>query len=88
MRHKMNVARRIARKQHASWQTRFLDLAVLFNCSTLRSLVCDESMTVRLHPHVGVPREHGARDVASDAHDHLVTGARLGDLLPPEFAPF
>ena len=32
----------------------------------------------RLHPHVGVAREHGARDVPGDAHDHLVAGARLG----------
>jgi hypothetical protein len=26
---------------------------------------------------VGVPREHGTRDVPGDAHDHLVAGARL-----------
>jgi len=33
--------------------------------------------------HVGVPREHGARDVPGDAHDHLVTAARLGELRYP-----
>ena len=34
----------------------------------------------RLHPHVRVAREHSARDVARDAHDHLIAGARLGEL--------
>jgi len=34
----------------------------------------------RFHPHVGVTREHGARDVPGDAHDHLVARARLGGL--------
>jgi hypothetical protein len=28
------------------------------------------------HPHVGITREHGARDVPRDAHDHLVACAR------------
>ncbi len=35
---------------------------------------------LRFHPHVRVPREHGARDVAGDAHDHLVARARFGKL--------
>jgi hypothetical protein len=37
-----------------------------------------EGAPFRFHPHVGVPREHGARDVPWDAHDHLVAGARFG----------
>jgi hypothetical protein len=27
---------------------------------------------LRFHPDVGVSREHGARDVPSDAHNHFV----------------
>jgi cobalamin biosynthesis Co2+ chelatase CbiK len=29
---------------------------------------------LRLHPYVGVAGEHGARDVASDTHNHFVAG--------------
>ena len=39
-----------------------------------------EGAPLRFHPHVGVAREHGARDVSGDAHDHLVTRARLREL--------
>jgi len=35
-----------------------------------RNLV--QSPALRFHPHVGVSREHGAGDVAGDAHDHMV----------------
>jgi len=34
-----------------------------------------EGAPLSLHPHVGVAREHRARDVPGDAHDHLVAGA-------------
>ena len=44
-----------------------------------------EGVPFRFHPDVGVSREHGARDVPGNAHDHLVAGTRLscpnGDLL-------
>src|ERR1039457_6775910 len=33
------------------------------------------------HPRMGIPREHCARDVAGDTHDHLVARTRLGS--PP-----
>src|ERR1035441_1914335 len=36
-----------------------------------------EGAPLRFHPHVGVSREHGARNVPGDAHDHLVARARL-----------
>src|SRR5450759_5318741 len=32
------------------------------------------------HPNLGVAREYGLRDVASDAHDHLVARAGLRQL--------
>ena len=35
---------------------------------------------LRLHPHVGIAREHGARDVAGRTHDHFVARTRLGEL--------
>jgi len=35
---------------------------------------------LRFHPHVGIAREHGARDVSGDTHDHLVARARLREL--------
>src|SRR5450759_645523 len=35
-----------------------------------------EGTTFRFHPHVGVSRQHGPRDVAGDAHDHLVARIR------------
>ena len=38
-----------------------------------------EGAPLGFHPRVGVAREHGARDVASNAHDHLVACARLGE---------
>ena len=43
-----------------------------------RALACSdlvEGAPLRFHPHVGVPREHGARDVPRDAHDDLVACA-------------
>jgi hypothetical protein len=33
-----------------------------------------EGSSLLFHPDMGVPREHGARGVPSDAHDHLVAG--------------
>jgi hypothetical protein len=33
-----------------------------------------EGSSLLFHPDMGVPREHGERDVPSDAHDHLVAG--------------
>ena len=39
-----------------------------------------EGVPFCFHPHVGVAREHGARYVSGDAHDHLVTRARLRKL--------
>ena len=45
-----------------------------------RTLACSnfvEGAPLRFHSHVGVTREHGARDVPGDAHDHLVTGIEL-----------
>jgi hypothetical protein len=44
---------------------------------TIRALPCGdlvECAPLRLHPDVGIAREHGARDVPGDAHDHVVTG--------------
>jgi hypothetical protein len=32
------------------------------------------------HPHVGVAREHGARDVAGNGRDHLIARTRLSEL--------
>ena len=32
---------------------------------------------LRLRPHMGVAREHRARDVPGDTHDHFVAGARF-----------
>jgi hypothetical protein len=42
---------------------------------------CDliEGAPLSFHPNMGVPRKHGARDVAGDAHDDLVASARLGE---------
>jgi hypothetical protein len=45
-----------------------------------------EGAPLRFHPHVGVAREHGARDVPRDAHDHFVARSGLGDL-PDERVP-
>ena len=45
-----------------------------------RPLTCGdliEGAPLRLHPHVGVGRQHGPRDVTGDAHDHFVAGTRL-----------
>jgi len=36
-----------------------------------------EGAPLRFHPHVGIAREHGARDVTGEAHDHFVTGTGL-----------
>ena len=36
-----------------------------------------QGLALRFHPNVGVPREHNARDVLGDAHDHLVARARV-----------
>ena len=58
-------------------------LGFLFALFIGRALACGdlvEGAPFRFHPHVGVPLEHSARDVASDAHDHLVARARLGEL--------
>ncbi|HEX7425198.1 MAG TPA: hypothetical protein VF311_15120 [Terriglobales bacterium] len=58
-------------------------LGFLFALFIGRALACGdlvEGAPFRFHPHVGVPREHGPRDVARDAHDHLVTRARLRKL--------
>jgi CHC2 zinc finger len=48
-----------------------------------RALACGdlvEGAPLRFHPHVGVLREHGARDVPRDAHDHLVASVWLRKL--------
>src|ERR1017187_5138353 len=34
-----------------------------------------EGAPLRFHPHVGVARKHGARNMPRGAHDHLVTGS-------------
>ena len=60
------------------------DLALLVG----RALACSdlvESAPLRLHPHMGVPREHSARDVPGDAHNHLVAcilAVQLGQIEP------
>src|ERR1035441_7522807 len=43
-----------------------------------RVLACGDLVKgapLRFHPDVGVAREHGARDVPEDAHDHFVVRA-------------
>src|ERR1035441_3311291 len=55
----------------------------LFPLLVGRALACGdlvEGAPLRFHPHVGVAREHGARDVPSDAHDHLVARARRREI--------
>jgi hypothetical protein len=50
-----------------------------------------ECTPLRFHPHVGVTRKHGARDVPGDAHDHFVAGPRFcqfGDQRMPVIMPF
>ena len=39
-----------------------------------------QRLPLGLGPGVAVAREHGARDVPGDAHDHLGAGARLCEL--------
>jgi hypothetical protein len=44
-----------------------------------RPLACGDLVQgapLRLHPDVGIAGKHGARDAPSDAHDHLIAGAR------------
>jgi hypothetical protein len=38
-----------------------------------------QRMALDFHPHVGVARQHGARDVPGNAHDHLGARTRLGE---------
>ena len=38
-----------------------------------------ERAPLRFHPHVGVAREHGARDVAGDAHNRFFACPGLGE---------
>src|ERR1035437_1925642 len=48
-----------------------------------RALACSdlvEGAPLCLHLDMGVTREHGARDVPGDAHDHLVARARFREL--------
>jgi hypothetical protein len=54
-------------------------LALLVGCALARRDFV-EGAALCLHPHVGIPGEHGARDVPGDAHDYLVAGTRLGEL--------
>jgi hypothetical protein len=42
-----------------------------------------EGAPFRLHPNMGVAREHGARDVPGGAHYHLIAGALLVALASP-----
>ena len=47
-----------------------------------RALACRdfvERAPLGFHPHVGVARQHGARDVPGDAHDDFIARARLGE---------
>jgi hypothetical protein len=55
----------------------FLFALLLGRAPTYRDLV--EAAPFRFHPDVGITGKHRARDVAGDAHDHLVTGARLSE---------
>ena len=52
-------------------------LALLVGCALAGGNLV-EGAPLRLHPDMGVAREHDARDVPGDAHDHLVARARLG----------
>src|SRR5258706_11322120 len=49
-------------------------LALLVRAARWRVAISVEPAPLRLRPHVGVAREHGPRDLPSDAHGHLVTG--------------
>jgi len=50
----------------------------LFVCRALARRDLFECAPLGFHPHMGVPREHGARDVPGDALDDLVAGAGFG----------
>jgi len=58
------------------------DLLCSFSASSRRfssaarwRLAISSRPVARFHPHMGVAREHGARNVAGNAHDHFVAGA-------------
>ena len=57
-----------------------LSTRALLVCRALPRGDLIEGAPLGLHTDVRVPGEHCARDVAGDAHDHLITGARLGEL--------
>src|ERR1017187_2971558 len=65
-------------RDHADWRSRrgykcfafFGFLTALLVGRTLAHCNLVEGAPLRFHPHMGIARKHGARDVASDAHDH------------------
>src|SRR5437879_6357603 len=62
---------------HRSLRAQFsVALALLFGRALARGDLVERA-PLRLHPQLGVAREHGARDVPGDTHDHLVASARL-----------
>ena len=57
-------------------------LAPLVGCALAHGNLI-EGASLRFHPHMRVAREHGARDVAGDAHDHLVPAPELLNTAKP-----